>query len=253
MINSIGLQNIGIEAIVRDVAPIWATWRVPVIANIAGESVGDYMKLAHRLDALPGVSGLELNISCPNVESGLEFGSDPRAAAELTEAVRRQTELPLLVKLTPNVGDIVTVARAVAAAGADALTLINTYPAMSIDIGARRPTLGWGYGGLSGPALKPIALRLVYRIADALDIPVIGCGGISNGRDAIEYIMAGAWAVQVGTATFLNPRAPLNVQEGIEEFLRAEGIENVSELVGLARPNGRPAEAGTPDTGNRRG
>jgi dihydroorotate dehydrogenase (NAD+) catalytic subunit len=253
MINSIGLQNIGIEAIIRDVVPVWATWQVPVIANIAGESVGDYTKLARRLDALPGVSGLELNISCPNVESGLEFGSDPRAAAELTEAVRGQTELPLLVKLTPNVGDIVAVARAVAEAGADALTLVNTYPAMSIDTGARRPALGWGSGGLSGPALKPIALRLVYQVADALDIPVIGCGGITSGRDAVEYIMAGARAIQVGTATFLNPRAPLDVQEEIEEFLRAEGIDDVSELVGAARPSARPAEAAAPETGYGRG
>ena len=153
MINSIGLQNIGIEAVLRDVAPVWAGWLVPVIANIAGETVGDYAQLARRLDGVPGVSGIEVNISCPNVESGLEFGIDPRAAHEVTRAVRRETALPLLVKLTPNVADIAGMARAITDGGADALTLINTMPALRIDVEARRPALGWGSGGLSGPAL----------------------------------------------------------------------------------------------------
>jgi dihydroorotate dehydrogenase (NAD+) catalytic subunit len=245
MINSIGLQNIGLDAIVRDVAPLWAAWRVPVIANIAGESVADYVELARRLDGTPGVSGIEMNISCPNVESGLEFGTDPRAAAELTAAVRRKTDLPLIVKLTPNVTSVVAIASAVADAGADALTLINTFPAMRIDVHTRRPALGWGSGGLSGPALKPIALRMVYQVASALDIPVIGCGGILTGEDAVEFIMAGASAVQVGTATFLNPRAPLDVIEGIEAFLRAEGIEDLREIVGAAIPRtSETADAG---------
>ncbi len=252
MINSIGLQNIGVEAIVRDVAPVWATWQVPVIANIAGESVSDYTKLARRLNSVPGVSGLELNISCPNVDSGLEFGSDPRAAAELTRAVRGQTELPLLVKLTPNVGDIVAMARAVVEAGADALTVINSYPATSIDVATRRPALGWGSGGLSGPALKPIALRLVYQIASALDVPIIGCGGITSGRDAIEYLMAGARAVQVGTATYLNPRAPLDIQDDVEEFLRDEGVEDVGQIVGAALPGARQAAVRAPEAGQGR-
>ena len=243
MINSIGLQNIGIEAIVKDVAPIWATWRVPVIANIAGESVEDYAELARRLDAVAGVSALELNISCPNVENGLEFGGDPRAAAGVTAAVRRRTDLPLIVKLTPNVTDIVGMARSVADSGADAVTLINTFPATAIDVHARRPALGWGSGGLSGPALKPIALRMVYQVASALDVPIIGCGGIMTGVDAVEYLMAGARAVQVGTATFRNPRAPLDVLEGIEQFARDEGIEQLSEIVGAALP--RPT-AGIP-------
>ena len=235
MLNSIGLQNIGLEAIIHDVAPVWATWRVPVIVNIAGESVADYAELARRLDEVPGASGLELNVSCPNVEDGLEFGNDPRAAAEVTAAVRRETTLPLIVKLTPNVSDIVAVARAVIDAGADALTLINTFPAMSIDVSARRPALGWGSGGLSGPALKPIALKMVYQVASALPaVPIVGCGGITTGRDAIEYLMAGATAVQVGTATFLNPRAPLDVLEGIEQFLRDDGLEDVREVIGAA-------------------
>jgi len=235
MINSIGLQNVGLKALLRDVAPTWATWRVPVIVNIAGESVSEYAELARRLDDAQGVSGLEVNISCPNVEDGLVFGTDPRAAAEVTAAVRRQTTLPLIVKLTPNAADVVAVARAVVDAGADALTLINTFPAMAIDVEARRPALGWGSGGLSGPALKPIAVKMVYDVAGAVDVPIIGCGGIMCGRDAVEYLMAGASAVQVGTATFRNPRAPLDVLEGLEEVMREHDVEDVGELGGAAR------------------
>ena len=235
MINSIGLQNIGLRALLRDVAPTWATWRVPVIVNIAGESVDEYAELARRLDGPAGVSGLEVNISCPNVKNGLEFGRDPRAAAEVTAAVRRQTTLPLIVKLTPNAADVVALAEAVVDAGADALTLINTFPAMAIDVDARRPALGWGSGGLSGPALKPIAVKMVYNVAGAVDQPIIGCGGIMCGRDAVEYLMAGASAVQVGTATFRNPRAPLDVLEGIEAFMQEHGVDDVGELVGAAR------------------
>ena len=238
MINSIGLQNVGLKALLRDAAPTWATWRVPVIVNIAGESVDDYAELARRLDDGQGVSGLEVNISCPNVEEGLVFGTDPRAAAEVTAAVRRQTTLPVIVKLTPNAADVVAVARAVVDAGADALTLINTFPAMAIDVEARRPALGWGSGGLSGPALKPIAVKMVYDVAGAVDVPIIGCGGIMCGRDAVEYLMAGASAVQVGTATFRNPRAPLDVLEGLEEFMAEHDVEDVRELVGAARARG---------------
>jgi dihydroorotate dehydrogenase (NAD+) catalytic subunit len=243
MINSIGLQNIGVEAILRDIAPVWATWRVPVIANIAGESIAEYAELAGRLDGVPGVSGIEMNISCPNVDSGLEFGIDPGAASDVTSAVRRRTDLPLIVKLTPSAGDIVGMARAVAASGADALTLINTFPAMRIDIGSRRPALGWGSGGLSGPALRPIALRMVYQVARAVDLPIIGCGGVTTGEDAIEMMMAGASAIQVGTATFLNPRAPLDVLEGVEGFATREGLASISEIVGAALPGERAAEA----------
>jgi len=235
MLNSIGLQNMGVQALVRDIAPIWATWRVPVVVNIAGESIDEYARLARRLDGVAGVSGLELNISCPNVASGLEFGSDPEMAGALTAAVRQETTLPVIVKLTPNVQDIVAVARASVEAGADALTLINTFPAMAIDVKSRRPALGWTFGGLSGPALKPIALRLVYRTAAAVEVPIIGCGGIMTGLDAIEYMMAGATAVQVGTATFLNPRATLDVLEGIERFMEEEGVDDISQLVGAAR------------------
>jgi dihydroorotate dehydrogenase (NAD+) catalytic subunit len=226
---------------------VWATWRVPVIANIAGESVTEYAELASRLDGVPGVSGIEVNISCPNVESGLEFGTDPAAAADVTRAVRRRTDLPLIVKLTPSAGDIVGMAIAIRDSGADALTLINTFPAMRIDIQGRRPALGWGSGGLSGPALRPIALRMVYRVASAVDVPIIGCGGITTGDDAIEMMMAGASAVQVGTATFLNPRAPLDVLDGITAFATREGVSSISEITGAALPGERAAEA--PDAG----
>jgi dihydroorotate dehydrogenase (NAD+) catalytic subunit len=236
MINSIGLQNIGIDAIIKDVAPIWNTWTVPVIANIAGETVDDYATLASRLDSVPGVSGIEMNVSCPNVESGLEFGVDPRAANEVTYAVRQATTLPLIVKLTPNVTDITGVAQAIVDGGADALTLINTYPAMRIDVRTRRPALGWGSGGLSGPALKPIAVRLVYLVSQAVSVPIIGCGGITTGEDAVEFLLAGATAVQIGTATFRNPSAALDVLEGIEAYMRAEGVEDVRELIGAAAP-----------------
>ncbi|MCJ7509945.1 MAG: dihydroorotate dehydrogenase [Dehalococcoidia bacterium] len=235
MLNSIGLQNMGVEALIRDIAPVWATWRVPVVVNIAGESIEEYARLARRLDGVPGVSGLELNISCPNVATGLAFGSSPQMAAAVTAAARRETTLPVIVKLAPNVSDIVSVAQAAADAGADALTLTNTFPAMAIDVKSRRPALGWTFGGLSGPALKPIALRLVYQTAAAVDVPIIGCGGIMTALDAIEYIMAGATAVQVGTATFINPRATLDVLEGIERFMEEEGVDDLHQLIGVAR------------------
>jgi len=174
------------------------------------------------------------------VEDGLEFGTAPRAAAAVTAAVRRRTTLPVIVKLTPNASDIVAVARAVVDAGADALTLINTFPAIAIDIEARRPALGWGSGGLSGPALKPIAIRMVYLVAAAVDVPIIGCGGVMTGEDAVEYLMAGASAVQVGTATFRNPRAPLDVLEGLEAWLRDHAVEDVRDLIGAAQREAVP-------------
>ena len=235
MLNAIGLQNIGVEALIRDVAPVWATWRVPVIVNVSGDSVEDYGELAARLDGVPGVGGVELNISCPNVAvGGMEFGQDPHLAAAVTDAALRQTTLPVIVKLTPNVTHIATVARAVAEAGADAVTVINTVQGMAIDTRSRRPALASTFGGLSGPAIKPIALRMVYQVAAAVDIPVIGCGGISSGLDAIEFLMAGATAVQVGTATFSNPLAPMEVLEGIQRFLEEEGADDVHDIIGAA-------------------
>jgi len=236
MLNAIGLQNVGVEALIRDVAPVWATWRVPVIVNVSGDSVEEYGELAARLDGVPGVSGLELNISCPNVAvGGMEFGQDPNLAAAVTRAALRQTTLPVIVKLTPNVTDIAAVARAVAEAGADAVTVINTVQGMAIDVRSRRPTISTVFGGLSGPAIKPIALRMVYQVAAAVDIPVIGCGGISSGLDAIEFLMAGATAVQVGTATFSNPLAPIEVLEDIQRFLAEQGMEDAHDIVGAAQ------------------
>jgi len=235
MLNSIGLQNIGVEALIREKAPIWAGWEVPVIVNIAGETPAEFAELAARLDGVPGVAGLEVNISCPNVETGLEFGTDPAAAAAVTAAVRKATSLPVIVKLTPNVGDVVAVARAVEAAGADAVSLINTLLGMAIDIRTRRPVLGAGFGGLSGPAIKPVALRMVYEVAGAVKIPVIGVGGITSAADALEFILAGATAVQVGTACFANPRAPIEILDGIVAHLTAAGITDIREVIGAAR------------------
>ena len=236
LLNSIGLQNIGVRALIKEKAPVWASWRLPVIVNIAGETVSDYAKLASMLDGVAGISALEVNISCPNIKAGgAEFGADPRSAARVTAAVRAATSLPLLVKLTPNTGDIVGVAVAVAEAGADGISLINTLKGMAIDINRRRPLLGSITGGLSGPAIKPVALAMVYEVAGSVDLPIVGCGGITCASDAIEFIMAGASAIQVGTASFANPRAPLDVLEGIERFMEKEGIEDIAELIGAAR------------------
>ncbi len=236
VLNSIGLQNTGVEALVKEKAPLWADWQVPVIVNIAGETVEEYARLAARLDKVAGVSGLEVNISCPNVAAGgAEFGINPDSAARVTGAVRKATSLPVMVKLTPNTGDIVGVAVAVAEAGADSVSLINTLKGMVVDTVKRRPLLGNVFGGLSGPAIKPVALYMVYQVAGAVSVPVVGCGGIMSAADAIEFIMAGASAVQVGTASLTSPRAPLDVLEGIEEFMRDEGIEDIGELIGAAR------------------
>jgi len=236
VLNSIGLQNIGVEALIEEKAPLWAQWRVPVIVNIAGEAVDDYAQLASQLDSVAGISAIEVNISCPNVKAGgAEFGANPESAAEVTRAVKAATSLPLLVKLTPNTRNIAEVAIAVAGAGADAISLINTLKGMTIDIAKRRPLLGNISGGLSGPAIKPVALHMVYEVAGAVEVPVVGCGGITTASDAIEFIMAGASAIQVGTASFTNPRAPLDVLEGIEQFMKKEGIASLTELIGTAR------------------
>jgi dihydroorotate dehydrogenase (NAD+) catalytic subunit len=236
VLNSIGLQNMGVEALIEGKAPLWADWQVPVIVNIAGKTIEEYARLAVRLDNVAGVSGLEVNISCPNVAAGgAEFGIYSDSAAAVTAAVRKATSLPVMVKLTPNTGDIVGVAAAVAEAGADAISLINTLKGMVVDTVKRQPLLGNVFGGLSGPAIKPVALYMVYQVAGAVDVPVIGCGGITSAADALEFIMAGASAVQVGTASLTSPRAPLDVLEGIEKFMGDQGIEDIGELIGAAR------------------
>ncbi|MBI5283748.1 MAG: dihydroorotate dehydrogenase [Chloroflexi bacterium] len=237
MLNSIGLQNIGIEKLIRDMAPAWERWTVPVIVSILGSSVEEYGDCAAALDGVPGIAALELNISSPNaLKGGMEFGQDPDVAAAVTAACVRATTLPVIVKLTPNVTDIAAVARRVVDAGASALCVINTLQAMSIDARARKPRIARVFAGLSGPAMKPVALRRVWQVAGAVDVPVIGCGGIMSGTDAVEFLMAGATAVQVGTATFRNPLAPIEVLDGIERFMREEGVQDVRELVGAARP-----------------
>ncbi len=236
LLNSIGLQNIGVKALIKEKAPLWASWRVPVIVNIAGETVDDYAQLAGELDRIAGISAIEVNISCPNIKAGgAEFGAKPESAAEVTAAVKAATSLPVLVKLTPNTSDIVKIAKAVAEAGADAISLINTLRGTVIDIGKRRPLLGNISGGLSGPAIKPVALYMVYEVAGVVEVPVVGCGGITTASDAIEFIMAGASAIQVGTANFTNPRAPLDILEGIEQFMQKEGISNLTDLIGAAQ------------------
>ena len=236
VLNSIGLQNIGVDAVIRDKAPLWAGWRVPVIVNIAGETIDDYSRLAEKLDGVAGISGIEVNIGCPNVKAGgAEFGANPPSAAAVTAAVRAATSLPVLVKLTPHCEDIARVAVAVARAGADAISVMNTVKGMAIDINRRKPVLGNITGGLSGPAIKPVALYMVYTVAGAVDVPVIGVGGITTATDAIEFIMAGASAIQVGAASFANPRAPLDVLEGIEQFMAKEGVNDIAELIGAGR------------------
>jgi dihydroorotate dehydrogenase (NAD+) catalytic subunit len=236
MLNAIGLQNIGVDALIKEKASVWAAWRVPVIVNIAGESVMEYGEIARKLDGVPGVAGLEVNISCPNVACGcLEFGSDPRAAAEVTAAVKKTTALPVIVKLTPNVADVVAIARAVEAAGADAISLINTLKGMAIDIKKQKALLGNITGGLSGPAVKPVALAMVFAVAKAVKIPVVGGGGIMTANDALEFIMAGATAVEVGTATFIYPQAAVDIGDGIRDYLKRESIADIASMVGCAQ------------------
>ncbi len=236
LLNCVGLENIGVAAVVKDKASMWASWRVPVIVNIVGESISEYVEVATRLEGVAGVSGVELNISCPNVAfGGLEYGANPRLAAEVTAAVKAVTSLPLIVKLSPNVTDVVEIALVVEGAGADAVCLINTVKGLAIDINEDRNYFRAISGGLSGPAIKPIALRMVYDVAKAVQIPVIGCGGISCASDALEFVVVGASAVQVGTATLTNPRAALDILEGIEHFMMEHGIQNLTELVGIAK------------------
>jgi dihydroorotate dehydrogenase (NAD+) catalytic subunit len=236
VLNSIGLENVGIEAVIKGKAPIWAKWQVPVIVNIAGETIDEYKEVASRLEGIAGIGAIEVNISCPNVSSGgIEFCTNGVSAAEVTEKVKSVSSLPIIVKLSPNVTDISEIASAVREAGADAITLINTVRGMAIDINKCQPYLGNSVGGLSGPAIKPIALYMVYKVAGIVDIPIIGCGGIDCAEDAIEFLMAGASAVQVGTANLTSPQAALEVLNGIEQFMRKKGAPNLRAVIGKAR------------------
>jgi len=236
VLNSVGLENIGVEAVIKEKAPVWAGWDVPVIVNIAGETIDEYAAVAAKLEGVAGVSGIEVNISCPNMRSGgIEFGTNPKSAAEVTAAVKKVSSLPIIVKLTPNAADIGEIASAVSESGADAITLINTVWGMAIDVNRRHSSLGNVVGGLSGPAIKPIALYMVHKVAGIVDIPIIGCGGISSATDALEFLIAGASAVQVGTANLTNPRAALDVLDGLEQFMKKENIPNLIAIVGKSR------------------
>jgi len=237
MLNSIGLQNIGVRAFVSDKLPELRELGVTTFANIFGYAVEDYVEVARVLEDAEGLAGYELNVSCPNTKhGGIYFSSDPALLAEVVSEVRKAaSRRPLIVKLSPNVARIEPLARAAADAGADAISLINTFVALAIDPRTRRPRLGAGFGGLSGPAIKPIALRMVYEAARAVTIPVIGLGGIATGADAAEFLIAGASAVQVGTANFWDPSAPERIAEELDKFLEQENVARAADLVGTLK------------------
>lgn len=231
MLNSIGLQNPGVDHVARVYAPSFARWRVPVIVNVAAASVEEYVHCVHTLDAAEAVAGYELNISCPNIAHGMDFGLDATAAARLVTAVRAATRRCLVVKLSPNVTDIAAVARAVEDAGADAVSAVNTYVGMKVHLGLRRPVLpNRGTGGLSGPAIKPLALAAVARVRAAVGIPVVGVGGIASVEDALDFFVAGADAIQVGTANFADPTASLHILDGLTAYARAAQLDRLTDL-----------------------
>ena len=236
MINSIGLQNIGVRAFVRDKLPALARLRTAVFANVFGNQVEDYLEVLRVLNDHAGLAGYELNVSCPNTaHGGIYFSSDPALLAEVVAAAKRVAARPLIVKLSPNVAAIEPLARAAEESGADALSLVNTFISLAIDARTRSSRIGAGFGGLSGPAIKPIALRLVYQAARAVKIPVIGLGGIASGEDAAEFLIAGASAVEVGTATFWDPRSPLRIAGELATFLRRENVARAADLVGTLK------------------
>ena len=243
MLNSIGLQNPGVDGVIEKYAPLWARWRVPVIVNVAGESIEDYVAVVRRLEGVPGVAGIELNISCPNVgRGGLQFALDPDGAEAVTAAVRRATDLPLLVKLSPNAADVRAIARAVEAGGADAISAVNTLSGLALDRERRRPLLGNTYGGLSGPAIKPIALRVVYEVAQTVRLPIVAIGGITELGDVLDYLLAGASAVQVGTAIFADPGLPVRLADELAAWCAERGLGSHLEIRGTALPR---AEVGS--------
>jgi len=233
LLNAIGLQNPGVDHLLEEDLPYLQQFDLPVIVNISGNTVEEYVELTEKLNQAPGIAGIEVNISCPNVKKGgLAFGTKPEMAAEVTRAIRKATSLPLIVKLSPNVSDITEIACSVEDAGADALSLINTLLGMAIDIRTRRPKLGNIMGGLSGPAVKPVALRMVWQVSRAVKIPLIGMGGIMSTEDALEFILAGASAVAVGTASFINPRACEEIVQGLEDYLLEQRIDSIRQLIG---------------------
>jgi len=236
MLNAIGLQNIGIEAFIKGKLPFLKKFDTPVIVNFFGDSIEEYIKAAERLSSVNGIHALEMNISCPNKQAGWSiFGTDPKMTFKVVSSVRKVTDLTLIVKLSPNVTDIALMAKVAEDAGADAVSLINTLTGMAMDIKTRRPKLGNITGGLSGPAVKPIAVRMVWECYKAVRIPIIGMGGIISAEDAIEFILAGASAVAVGTANFVNPKAAQDIIDGIRSFMIDEGVDNIKKLIGGAK------------------
>ena len=233
MLNAIGLQNVGVERFIAEKMLYLKGIGVPVIVNVLGDTVEEYRQLTRRLRGVEGIAALEVNISCPNVKKGgVAFGTVPSMAATVTEAVKKAADVPVMVKLSPNVADIVEMAKAVEAGGADSISLVNTLIGMAIDLKRRKPVLANVIGGLSGPAIKPVALRMVYQAAGAVKIPVIGIGGIENTEDALEFILAGATAVQIGTANFINPRVSEEVVEGIGDYVKANQLKSIRDLIG---------------------
>ena len=239
MLNAVGLQNVGVNAFIREKLPFLTQFDLPVIANIFGESVEEYVKVAEILSQASGVHALEVNISCPNVKKGgIAFGANPDMAADVTRRVKASTDLPVIVKLTPNVTDIAEIAESVEAAGADAISLINTITGMSVDIERRVPHLRNITGGLSGPAIKPVALRMVWQVIQRVSVPVIGLGGIMTARDALEFLIVGARAVQVGTAHFIHPHAAIDILKGIEDYLEQHQFDDINQLIGTLKTGG---------------
>lgn len=233
MLNSVGFENIGLEALVRDVTPVWASWNIPIVVNMMGDTLQEFAELASALDAVESVSALEVNISCPNVEhGGLAFGRDPTHAAQVTHAVVSATQLPVIVKLTPDVVDIQKVAVAVQEAGADALCVANSFIGMAIDVDKRTPRTARPTAGFTGAAIKPLTLRLVWQVAQVVSIPVIGCGGVTTGKDAVEYLLAGATAVQVGTALFGNLYATTQIIDQLVDYCVQHRVNDVNDLIG---------------------
>jgi len=235
MLNAIGLENPGVEVFLHDHLPYLRDKGVTVIANLAGNSIEDYAAVSACLEGHAGIAGIELNISCPNVKKGgLQFGTDPWMVQQVVAAVKKETSLPVMPKLSPNVTNIVEIAHAAREGGADALSMINTLMGMAIDVEHRRPVLANIFGGLSGPAIKPVALRMIYQVHREMDIPILGGGGIMNARDALEFILAGASAVSIGTGNFVNPRAAFDVLKGIQDYMQVYGVQRIADLVGKA-------------------
>ena len=245
LLNAIGLQGVGVRAFVKDVMPRLARHDTAVLVNVCGDTVDEYAEVTRVLDGVPGVAGVEINISCPNVKKGgMAFGGDPRMTHEVVSAVRKATRLPVIPKLSPNVGDITVFARAAEEAGADALSCINTLLGLAIDVETRRPKLAFGTGGLSGPAIRPVAVRMTWQAARAVKIPILGIGGISSAADVLEFMIAGARAVQIGTANFVDPGVYDRVLAGLREYLERHHIADINEIVGTVQfPESRPAPA----------